>query len=115
MYLFIIGALVIVLGFAAARMRNGKIAKEVRKRSHTVSFESHGHDSLVHDHQHPHVTHNQRQGGDMVMGEWEHLTSEHGHQHNHPSVEHSHQPHEDPEHEHLGEAHIHDHEHPAKS
>jgi len=49
------------------------------------------------------------------MGEWDHLTSLHTHEHNHSAISHAHLPHEDAEHEHLGEAHIHDHAHPAVS
>jgi hypothetical protein len=115
MYFVAIAVVLMALVFGATKLRSGRIAKEVRKRAHTEGYDGHAHKSVVHEHDHPHVTHNRREGGDVLLGEWEHLTSEHDHKHNHPDVAHSHIPHEDVEHEHLGEAHIHDHGHPTRS
>jgi hypothetical protein len=91
-----------------------RVLNEVRKRAHVVEYVEHSHDAVVHSHLHPHVTHNQREGPDELVGEWEHLTALHEHEHNHTAT-HSHLPHENAEHEHLGEAHIHDHSHPSVS
>jgi hypothetical protein len=106
-----------VVGLAGAAMAVGRrsVAWEVKKRSHLGTFELHAHDAKQHQHEHSHVTHNRRQGADMAVGEWEHLTATHMHEHNHPMVTHSHLPHVDADHEHLGEAHVHDHEHPTVS
>jgi hypothetical protein len=79
------------------------------------TFEQHSHDSMMHEHDHYHITHNKREGADAAIGEWEHLTAQHTHPHNHPGMVHSHEPHANAEHEHLGEAHVHDHEHPTRS
>jgi hypothetical protein len=104
---------------AMALVRRGglgqRMRREVAKRTHTEDFTQHRHDALLHDHPHTHVVHNRREGADEFIGEWEHLTAEHTHRHNHAELVHSHAPHESVEREHLGEAHIHDHEHPEKS
>jgi hypothetical protein len=92
-----------------------RVLKEVRKRTHMLEYVEHGHDPIGHAHEHPHVTHNRREGLDELVGEWEHLTGLHVHEHNHAPITHSHLPHENAEHEHLGEAHIHDHSHPSVS
>ena len=92
-----------------------RVEKEVRKRAHMIDFVEHVHDAVTHEHDHYHITHHKREGMYEVLGEWEHLTSSHGHLHNHPAIAHAHGPHEDAEHEHLSEAHIHDHEHPTRS
>ncbi len=92
-----------------------RVLNEVRKRTHTAEYVEHGHDAIVHTHEHPHGTHNRREGADEVVGEWEHLTALHAHEHDHAAVTHSHVPHENAVHEHLGEAHIHDHSHPSTS
>ncbi len=115
--LLLVGALVAFAAVAIGRKKSTaeRVADEVLKRAHLEHFVAHGHDALVHIHEHPHVTHNRREGPDEIMGEWEHLTSTHTHEHNHAAVSHSHLPHESAEHEHLGEAHIHDHSHPAVS
>jgi len=88
---------------------------EVRKRAHVAKYVEHSHDAAVHNHDHPHLTHNRREGPDEFVGEWEHLTALHAHEHNHAALTHSHLPHENAEHEHLGEAHVHDHSHPSVS
>lgn len=88
---------------------------ELRKRAHISDYVEHTHAPLVHTHDHPHVTHNRREGADELVGEWEHLTALHAHEHNHSPITHSHLPHVNAEHEHLGEAHIHDHSHPSES
>jgi hypothetical protein len=105
------------LGAAAAVVAANRrdLGWEVKKHSHLGGFEEHFHEAKQHQHQHTHITHNRRQGPDMAVGEWEHLTAVHEHAHNHPSLGHAHLPHQDAEHEHLGEAHIHDHEHPTVS
>ena len=103
----------LVLGGVAFGVRS--LAWEVKKRAHIGSFEPHHHTALEHVHEHAHVTHNRRQGADIAVGEWDHLTAQHDHSHNHPALDHSHLPHQDAEHEHLGEAHIHDHQHPTVS
>jgi hypothetical protein len=100
---------------AAMAMGRRSLTWEIRKRSHIGDYVSHDHSELLHTHEHAHVTHNRRQGPDMVWGEWEHLTATHEHAHNHPSVTHAHLPHEDAAHEHLGESHVHDHAHPERS
>ncbi len=100
---------------AAGRSIRSALTFEVVKHTHLGHFEEHSHEAVVHEHEHAHVTHNRRQGVDEMIGEWEHLTSTHAHQHNHAVVSHAHLPHENAEHEHLGEAHIHDHGHPATS
>ena len=92
-----------------------RLVTEVRKRAHISEYVEHGHEALDHAHGHPHVTHNRREGPDELVGEWEHLTALHTHEHNHAAITHSHVPHERAEHEHLGEAHIHDHSHPSLS
>jgi hypothetical protein len=92
-----------------------RIVSEVRKRAHMAGYVEHSHEAVVHTHEHPHVTHNRREGADELLGEWEHLTALHTHEHNHAALTHSHLPHENAEHEHLGEAHIHDHSHPSVS
>ena len=92
-----------------------RVVNEVRKRAHLAGYVEHAHEAIVHTHEHPHVTHNLREGPDEFVGEWEHLTALHGHQHNHAALTHSRLPHENAEHEHLGEAHIHDHSHPNVS
>lgn len=104
-----------VVALMAGRNRSvrSSVVWEVAKRSHLGQFEEHSHDAVVHTHEHPHVTHNRREGPDEVLGEWEHLTSVHEHEHNHSAVQHRHLPHQDAAHEHLGEAHIHDHGHPT--
>ncbi len=102
-----------VVGAATAGRRS--LSWEMKKRAHIGSFVPHDHEAKTHEHEHSHVTHNRRQGPDKMWGEWEHLTAEHAHTHNHPSLMHSHLPHESAEHEHLGEAHVHDHSHPASS
>jgi hypothetical protein len=91
------------------------VLNEVRKRAHLADYVEHSHEAVVHAHDHPHVTHNRREGPDEFIGEWEHLTALHAHEHNHTPITHSHLPHENAEHEHLGEAHIHDHSHPSVS
>ncbi len=109
--------LVPVVGVVGAAVAAGRqnLVWEVKKRSHMAAFETHFHGAKEHQHEHAHITHNRRQGPDMAVGEWEHLTSMHMHLHNHPAVSHAHIPHQDAEHEHLGEAHIHDHDHPTFS
>ena len=92
-----------------------RLLNEVRKRVHISEYVEHPHEAVVHAHEHPHVTHNRREGADELVGEWEHLTAVHAHEHNHTAITHSHLPHENAEHEHLGEAHVHDHSHPAVS
>ena len=92
-----------------------RVLNEVRKRTHLAEYVEHSHEAIVHDHEHPHMTHNRREGPDELVGEWEHLTALHTHEHNHATITHSHLPHENAEHEHLGEAHIHDHSHPSVS
>jgi hypothetical protein len=109
--LFLIGAFLI--GAVTVGRRN--LIWEVKKHTHVGGFDPHYHNATEHQHEHAHVTHNRREGPDMAVGEWEHLTSTHSHSHNHPAIEHAHLPHRDAEHEHLGEAHIHDHEHPTVS
>jgi len=106
-----IGALAVGIG----RSVRSSIVTEVTKRVHIAHFDEHSHEAAVHEHQHPHVTHNRRQGADEVLGEWEHLTAVHAHEHNHSAVSHAHLAHEDAQHEHLGEAHVHDHSHPSVS
>lgn len=103
------------LGLAAVAAGKRNLAWEVKKRTHLGNFEEHEHFAKQHTHEHAHITHNRRQGPDMAVGEWEHLTATHDHNHNHPALSHAHLPHQDAEHEHLGEAHIHDHEHPTVS
>lgn len=92
-----------------------RIVQEVRRRAHLAEYVEHSHEAIVHTHLHPHVTHNRREGPDEIVGEWEHLTALHEHEHNHAPITHAHLPHENAEHEHLGEAHIHDHSHPTVS
>ena len=109
---------VVGLGVAAAAIglaSRQSLGWEVKKRTHLGQFEEHFHETRHHEHEHAHITHNRRQGPDMAVGEWEHLTAMHQHLHNHPSAAHAHLPHANADHEHLGEAHIHDHEHPAVS
>ena len=106
-----LGTLMAIRAFAPPR----RVFREVRKRAHLEDYVEHSHEAVVHTHQHPHVTHNRREGADELVGEWEHLTALHLHEHNQSAVTHSHLPHENAEHEHLGEAHIHDHSHPTTS
>jgi hypothetical protein len=60
------------------------------------TYEEHSHDSMTHEHDHYHITHNKREGADAAIGEWEHLTAQHTHAHNHPGMVHSHEPHATP-------------------
>ncbi len=115
--LLLIGPVVAFAAVAIGRKRSTaeRFTEEVLKRAHLEAFVEHSHDAIVHTHSHPHITHNRREGADEVMGEWEHLTSLHSHEHNHSALTHSHLPHENADHEHLGEAHVHDHSHPAMS
>ncbi|HVE75973.1 MAG TPA: hypothetical protein VND22_04295 [Actinomycetota bacterium] len=73
-------------------------------------WESHHHQAIVHTHSHYHVTHN---FNDMTGG-FDHLSSQHSHEHDHPEVTHSHYPHQNFENEHVHEAHIHDHDVPVR-
>jgi hypothetical protein len=109
--------LVIAAAFLAIRALSPtrRVLYEVRKRTHLAGYAEHSHDAIVHAHAHPHVTHNRREGADEIVGEWEHLTALHDHEHNHAAITHAHLPHVNAEHEHLGEAHIHDHSHPTTS
>lgn len=106
------GAVVLAL---RAHWPGSGVVQEIRRRAHLAAFEEHSHEALVHRHEHPHVTHNRREGADELIGEWEHLTATHEHEHNHTAITHGHIPHINMEHEHLGEAHIHDHSHPSES
>lgn len=108
-------AALVALAVNAGRSVRSSIAFEFAKRTHLGHMEEHTHQAIVHTHQHPHVTHNRREGAEEMLGEWDHLTALHSHEHNHSAVAHAHLPHEMPEHEHLGEAHVHDHAHPAVS
>jgi hypothetical protein len=76
------------------------------------NFEQHGHQAMLHRHEHAHITHH-CQGG--LGGPVEHLVAAHDHEHNHPALGHAHQPHENFEREHGHEGHIHDHAHPEQS
>ena len=71
----------------------------------------HEHEGVVHAHHHFHVTHNHNR----LTGGFDHLWSEHQHEHDHPPLVHSHIPHQDLESEHQGEAHVHDHLDPART
>ena len=71
---------------------------------------SHAHQSLVHRHDHMHVTHYAHTGAGGI----EHMVSNHSHEHNHTVVQHAHAPHENADREHRREAHIHDHAHPSE-
>jgi len=115
--LVVLSGLAALAAFAVGvgRSTRSSIAFEVAKRTHLGHLEEHPHAGVVHEHAHPHVTHNRREGPDEVLGEWEHLTSIHAHEHNHSALTHSHLPHENAEHEHLGEGHVHDHSHPTVS
>ncbi|MBI2866369.1 MAG: hypothetical protein HYX99_03295 [Chloroflexi bacterium] len=75
-----------------------------------VQFTSHKHESLVHNHEHPHIVHHLKGGN---PGEVEHLVALHAHDHNHSATEHSHSAHQNPQREHGHEAHIHDHASPT--
>ena len=77
-----------------------------------TSYQAHDHRSIVHNHEHIHITHHAKGG---AGGEIEHLAAVHDHEHNHPALDHSHFPHRDPEREHAHEGHIHDHSHPGRS
>jgi len=70
----------------------------------------HTHDAIVHAHEHAHMVHYLRHGT-----QWEHMAATHSREHNHPALEHDHEPHVDAEAEHIRQAHIHDHAHPASS
>lgn len=74
-------------------------------------WEEHEHEPVTHTHSHVHVTHNFRE----MTGGFEHLSSEHDHEHDHAGLSHRHFPHEDFEREHQGEAHVHDHGEPVKA
>ena len=73
----------------------------------------HTHAPQVHPHDHYHVAH-YRKGG--PLGEWEHRTHWHTHEHNHAELTHSHEYGQTDEVEEHGEmAHIHDHSSPHES
>lgn len=69
------------------------------------AWQEHNHEALAHSHRHYHVTHNfnERVGG------FDHLSSEHDHEHDHAPLIHAHFPHQNFDDEHRGEAHVHDH------
>ncbi len=108
--LLIIPALLGIAAVAIGRRTNARrLAGELRKRTHTGSYVEHTHEAISHTHEHPHIVHNRREGADEFLGEWEHLTSLHAHEHWHGALTHAHLAHENAEHEHLGEAHGHRH------
>ncbi len=73
----------------------------------------HSHPSVRHTHDHYHVSHHH---GGKVIGEWDHRTFWHTHDHNHSELMHSHDYNRsDEEENHDREAHIHDHAAPAQS
>ena len=75
--------------------------------------QAHTHPATVHTHDDYHVSHHHKDG---MLGEWEHRTFWHTHEHNHASLTHSHDYSlEDEQGEHAKEAHVHDHEAPAQS
>jgi hypothetical protein len=78
----------------------------------TQGFSSHGHEDVVHSHDHIHITHHAKGG---TGGAVEHLTAMHVHDHNHSRLDHAHIPHGEPAREHGHEGHIHDHAHPTQS
>jgi hypothetical protein len=55
----------------------------------TQGFSSHGHEDVVHSHEHIHITHHAKGG---AGGPVEHLTAVHAHDHNHSRLEHAHIP-----------------------
>lgn len=75
------------------------------------SFQMHGHEACIHEHQHMHVTHHAKGGNPEGI---EHLAATHSHPHNHSQLDHAHAPHENPQREHEDENHIHDHSHPTE-
>jgi hypothetical protein len=94
--------------------REGNIvARERTQTREAGSFDHHDHSSIVHGHQHVHITHCVVDGD---YGRVEHRSSVHLHEHNHSQTEHAHQPHDaSAGYEHDYEAHIHDHAHPSES
>lgn len=74
---------------------------------------THTHEPLTHVHDHYHVSHHHKSG---MLGEWDHRTYWHTHDHNHSLMTHSHDYKRDDEEEgHDKEAHIHDHAAPTES
>jgi len=74
---------------------------------------THHHPARVHSHDHYHISHHHRDG---LLGEWEHRTYWHTHDHNHAELTHSHDySQQDEERDHGKEAHIHDHAAPIES
>ncbi len=73
----------------------------------------HTHSPQMHGHDHYHVSHHHKAG---VLGEWDHRTYWHTHQHNHNALTHSHDyGRQDEEADHGKEAHVHDHAAPERS
>src|SRR5438045_1496740 len=70
-----------------------------------VRWDEHSHEPIVHSHRHSHVTHHRR----SLTGTFEHLVSEHDHEHDHAGLTHSHAAHQNVVAEHQDEAHVHDH------
>ncbi len=72
------------------------------------NFQTHPHDSAVHEHERIHVTHHAKGGN---PGAIERLMASHAHVHNRSPVQHAHTPNESPQREHEHEEHIHDYSH----
>ena len=71
------------------------------------------HAAVTHLPDHYHISHHHR-GGVAGVGEWEHRTYWHTHEHNHHPLTHSHDYSQEDEAQHHGkEAHIHDHAAPT--
>ena len=70
-----------------------------------AEWDEHTHEPVVHSHRHTHVTHHRR----SLTGAFEHLVSEHDHEHDHAGLTHSHVAHRNVVAEHQDEAHVHDH------
>lgn len=72
----------------------------------------HGHDPVVHTHDHYHVTHHHK---GTVLGEFDHLSTYHQHEHNHAPLVHAHVGRDqgDEAAEHNSTAHTHDHDRPT--
>ncbi len=71
----------------------------------------HTHPTQVHSHDHYHVSHRHKDG---MLGEWDHRSFWHSHEHNHNELTHSHDYGQDEEtNQHGKEAHVHDHSAPV--
>ena len=86
---------------------------EIAQRAEHGNEPEHMHESVVHTHDHYHVSHHHSGG---LLSEWEHKTFWHTHAHNHNQITHGHDYGMDEEEQQHGkQAHVHDHSAPVSA